>query len=365
MARNSRERRAAIGITRTKIQMEGTEKMTNVGRGVRFGLTLSNRGIMTGASSLQDMFDLVQATEQQPTWDSVWVGDSILAKPRLDAVTMLSAIAARSERVRLGVACFASTPLRHPVLLAYQWSSLDLISAGRTIFVACMGTGGVGGGEFANEYAAFGIDPSERAARMEDGIQVLRLASTGEPINYKSDFVNLEDVRIEPMPTQRPLPIWVTSNPDLSKPANVERGLRRVARMGDGWMVGSHNADGVREMATQLDGYLKEERGEVPDGFVKSLYYNVSLDKDRAKARDAAARYLGAYYGEEFMEAELRRTVAYGDAENCKEQLRRYIDAGINYILLRLVSYDQLGQFREVSEDVVGPLVEEFSTSAV
>lgn len=335
--------------------------MTTAGPGVRFGLTLSNRGVMTGASSLQDMFDLVEAAEAEPSWDSVWVGDSILAKPRLDSLTMLSAIAVRSERVRLGVACAASTPLRHPVLLAYQWSSLDLISSGRTIFVACMGTGGVGGGEFAREYAAFGIDPKERAQRMEDAVQVMRMASSGEPVTYHSDFVDLDDVRIEPMAAQRPLPIWVTSNPDLSKPGNVERGLRRVARLGDGWMVGSHNADGVREMSHQLDGYLKEERGEVPDGFVKSLYYNVSLDKDRDKARDAAARYLGAYYGPEFMEAELRRTVAYGTADNCKEQLRRYIDSGINYILLRLVSYDQLEQFREVSEDVVGPLAEEYA----
>ena len=336
--------------------------MTRSGPGIRFGLTLSNRGVITGASSLQDMFDLVEAAEEEPAWDSVWVGDSILAKPRLDSITMMSAIAVRSERVKIGVACFASTPLRHPVLLAYQWSSLDLISSGRTIFVACMGTGGVGGGDFAQEYAAFGIDPSQRAARMEDAIQIMRMASTGEPVNYRSEFVHLENVRIEPTAAQRPLPIWVTSNPDLAKPANVERGLRRVARLGDGWMVGSHNAENVKGMSEQLDGYLKEARGEVPEGFVKSLYYNVSLDKDQQKARDAAAKYLGAYYGEEFMEAELRRTVAYGTAENCKDQLRRYIDAGINYILLRLVSYDQLAQFREVCEDVVGPLAEEYAS---
>jgi alkanesulfonate monooxygenase SsuD/methylene tetrahydromethanopterin reductase-like flavin-dependent oxidoreductase (luciferase family) len=329
---------------------------------VRFGLTLSNRGIMTGASSLEDMFGLVAEAEASPVWDSVWVGDSVLAKPRVDSVCMLSAIAARTQRLRLGVACFASTPLRHPVLLAYQWSSLDLLSGGRSIFVACMGTGGPGGGDFFKEFEVFGIRPGDRADRMEDAINILRQASLG-PVTYHSEFINLDGLAIEPRASQSPLPIWVTSNPDLAKPANVERGLRRVARLGDGWMVGSNTAEDVAYLSGRLDSYLVEHRGQVPPEFVKSLYYNVALDPDPARARDEAARFLGPYYGEEFMEAELRRNVAYGDAEACQAHLRRYIDAGINYVLLRLTSYDQLGQFRAVTEEVVGPLTAELGAA--
>ncbi len=335
--------------------------MTGTSSTVRFGLTLSNRGVMTGASSLEDMFELVEEAEGSGLWDSVWVGDSILAKPRLDAICMLSAVAARSTRLRLGVGCMASTPLRHPVLLAYQWSSLDLISGGRTIFVACMGTGGPGGGAFDKEYEVFAVPPEERADRMEDAINVMRAASQGKPVTYDGHHIHLDGVAIEPAAAQSPLPIWVTSNPELAKPANVERGLRRVARLGDGWMVGSHTAEGVGELSRRLDGYLLEYRGEIPDGFVKSLYYNVSLDKDAGKAREEAAKFLGAYYGPEFMEAELQRNVAYGDAAGCQAHLRRYVEAGINYVLLRLTSYDQLGQFREVTEDVVAPLVAEYS----
>jgi alkanesulfonate monooxygenase SsuD/methylene tetrahydromethanopterin reductase-like flavin-dependent oxidoreductase (luciferase family) len=315
---------------------------------------------MTGASSLEDMMTLVDEAERSEVWESVWVGDSILAKPRVDAICMLSAMAARTSRLKLGVACFASAPLRHPVLLAYQWASLDLLSGGRTIFVACMGTPGVGGGDFLREYAAFGIAPQERAARMEDAVNVLRLASGG-PFSYHSPHLDLDNVSIEPRPTQDPVPIWITSNPELTKPRNIERGLRRVARLGDGWMVGSHTPDGVATLGAKLDEYLTEERGEVPPDFVRSLYYNVSLDSDPAKARDEAARFLSAYYGPEFMEAELRRTVAFGDAESCQAKLRSYIDSGINYILLRLTSYDQLGQFKAVTENVVRPLLAEYS----
>ena len=272
---------------------------------------------------------------------------------------MLSAIAARTERLRLGVACFASTPLRHPVLLAYQWASLDLLSGGRTIFVACMGTPGVGGGDFEREYEVFGVLPKDRAARMEDAVNVLRLASGG-PVTYHSEHLHLDGVSIEPRPRQNPVPIWITSNPDLRKPHNVERGLRRVARLGDGWMVGSHTAEGVAELTAQLDRYLQEERQAIPQQFVRSLYYNVCLDRDADTAREEAARYLSAYYGPEFMEAELRRTVAYGDAEACRKRLRDYVDAGINYILLRITSYNQTAQLKAVTEDVVRPLLEEY-----
>ena len=107
---------------------------------VNFGLTLSNRGVVTGASTLDDMIALAQRADADERWDSIWVGDSILAKPRLDALGLMSALAVVTERVRIGPACFASTPLRDALLLAYQYASLDFMSNGRSIFAACMGT---------------------------------------------------------------------------------------------------------------------------------------------------------------------------------------------------------------------------------
>lgn len=333
--------------------------MTAKSRSLRFGFTLSNRGIITGASSLDDMLTVVDEAEQEGAWESIWVGDSILAKPRVDSICLLSAAAARTARLKLGVACFASAPLRHPVLLAYQWASLDVISGGRTIFAACMGTPGVGGGEFLKEFAVFGVPPRERAARMEDAVNVLRMSSAG-PVTYHSEHLDLDDVSIEPRPVQDPVPIWITANPFLDQPKNVERGMRRAARLGDGWLTGSQTVQGVAVLSAELDKYLVEERGSIPEGFVRSIYYNVCLGSDVAQARDEAARYLSAYYGPEFAEAELRRTVAYGDPAICQAKLREYIEAGINYFLLRITSYNQVEQFKAVTENVVIPLLEEY-----
>src|SRR5713101_7906232 len=124
----------------------------------RFGLTLPNRGVIIGATTVPEMLEMAEMAESAG-WDSVWVGDSIFAKPRLDAIALLGALAARTKRVRLGPACFASTPLREALILAYQWCCLDFMSNGRTIFVACKGQPEVGGGLFDKEFEALRVDP--------------------------------------------------------------------------------------------------------------------------------------------------------------------------------------------------------------
>src|SRR3990172_4988697 len=95
------------------------------------GLSLPNRGVLFGAISVEEILDLAGIADREQAFDSVWVGDSLIAKPRLEAIALLSAIAARTRRVALGTACMASFVYRHPVLFAIQWASLDVISGGR------------------------------------------------------------------------------------------------------------------------------------------------------------------------------------------------------------------------------------------
>src|SRR5262247_224444 len=162
---------------------------------VKFGLTLPNRGVVIGATIVAEMLQLAADAESEG-WDSVWVGDSIFAKPRLDAMVLLGAIAARTTRVRIGPACFASTPLRNALLLAYQWASLDFLSGGRTIFVACQGQAEPGGGAFEKEFAHFGIEPSSRMRRIEEAIEILRLASSRENVEYNGQYWRFRNLTV-------------------------------------------------------------------------------------------------------------------------------------------------------------------------
>src|SRR5918996_1485432 len=247
-------------------------------RDVKFGLTLPNRGVIIGATTLQEMLDLAKRADDEPAWDSVWVGDSILAKPRLDAIALLGALAAKTERVKLGPACFASTPLRNALLLAYQWASLDYMSGGRTIFVACQGQAAAGrGGNFANEFAAFGVDPSSRMRRMEEAIEIMRLLTSEEEATYEGEYNRFENVTVLPRPVQQPVPIWLVANPDPAKKRNVETSLKRVVRLADGWQTTWNTPQSFEEHLSLIRSYAAEDGREIEEDFEACLYYNINV----------------------------------------------------------------------------------------
>ncbi len=323
----------------------------------KYGLTLSNRSVLLGMSTVGEMLDLAVEADRAEVWDSVWVGDSIFAKPRLDALVALGALAVCTERVGLGVGCMASMPLRDALLMAYQWLSLDRLSGGRSIFVACQGQREAGGGKFEEEFAAFGIDPSTRSRRMEEAIEILRLVSERTNASYLGEFNRFEDVTVLPRPVQQPLPIWVTANPNPAFPKLAERALRRVARMGDGWMTTANTPDTFATNLAAIQQYALEEGRPLPDEFEACLYYNIHVTGDRRRGMDEVASYLKDYYGVDYDQAFLDRWVAVGDPRRCTRLIRDFVDAGATTITLRLVGYDESGQFRRVTDEVLPELV--------
>jgi alkanesulfonate monooxygenase SsuD/methylene tetrahydromethanopterin reductase-like flavin-dependent oxidoreductase (luciferase family) len=322
------------------------------GRRVKFGLTLPNRGVVIGATTVAEMLQLATDAESAG-WDSVWVGDSIFAKPRLDAIALLGAIAARTTHVRIGPACFASTPLRNALVLAYQWASLDLLSGGRTIFVACQGQAEPGGGAFAQEFAHFGIDPSSRMRRMEEAVEILRLTSSRENVDYNGQYWRFRNLTVLPRPVQQPIPIWIVSNPDLRKKRNAEQGYRRVARLGDGWMTTWKPPEEVRTSLAMIRGYAREMGRELKPDFEVAIYHNINVNEDRDRAFAESKRFLDSYYSVDYQQDMLELWVAAGSPVQCIQSLQRYVDAGATTILLRVTGYDQKRQFKRVTEEVL------------
>src|ERR1044072_5354325 len=85
-----------------------------------FGLILANRAVVLGAIQARDLIELSQQAETSGVFDPLWVGDSLLAKPRLEAIALLSALAGSTSRMRLAVGCMATFVHRHPLLPAHQ-----------------------------------------------------------------------------------------------------------------------------------------------------------------------------------------------------------------------------------------------------
>ena len=155
---------------------------------------------------------------------SAWIGEhhfnslGVLSCPDL----VLAYIAARTQRIRLAPAVTV-LPLHHPIRVAEQWATLDLLSNGRVDFAA-------GRGYDSREYAPFGVNFSDNQGIFEEGMELVRrLWSADERISHHGKHFSFDDVRITPKPVQRPLPAYVAS---FSKPS-----IELAARLGCGLIV--------------------------------------------------------------------------------------------------------------------------------
>ena len=83
-----------------------------------FGFTLPQRGVFFGIATWPEMLKLAQEAEHSGAFDSIWVGDSVMAKPRPESIALLGALSAATERMKLGVGCMASFPIRDPIVFA-------------------------------------------------------------------------------------------------------------------------------------------------------------------------------------------------------------------------------------------------------
>jgi alkanesulfonate monooxygenase SsuD/methylene tetrahydromethanopterin reductase-like flavin-dependent oxidoreductase (luciferase family) len=316
------------------------------------GLSLPNRGVLFGAITVEQILGLSELADQSGIFDSVWVGDSLLAKPRLEAVALLSAIAARTRRVSLGTACMASFVYRHPIVFAIQWASLDVISGGRSLFAGCMGaSGGTGMGVAAREVQAMQFTPRERVGRFEEGIEIVRRLWNEEHVTHRGTYYAFDDVTIEPRPVQRPMPVWIANDPNMDQPDLAERQCRRVATLADGWMTDGGPTPAVFAARWALLSRCLREEGRDPANFPTAYHMMVNINDDARRAWDDGVGFLTKYYGT-IPETMLRIWLAAGPADEVARRIQEYIDAGCKLPILRFAAHDPLVQIRRFFDSV-------------
>lgn len=321
------------------------------------GLSLPNRGVLFGATTVNELYALTEQAESCGFFHSVWVGDGLIAKPRLEAIATLSALAARTERVVLGVCCMATFPLRNPVLFACQWASLDVISSGRSLLAVCLGAPtGRGGGNFAAELSAMNVEAPTRVRRMEQGIEVVRSLWSGHA-SQQDGFWNFPEIDLEPKPLQQPCPIWIASNPDRDKlsPERYARAIERVARIADGWMstVVSPQDFGRRldEIKTSMHEFDREP--VMPS----AVHLMINLQNSAERARSEAKRFLDDYYMTDTSSKTMDAWGAFGTANDVIARINEYVDAGCDLPIIRFASFDQKGQMERAVDELLPALV--------
>jgi len=314
---------------------------------IRFGLTIPQRGALFGVTDWPEMLELAREADRNTLFDSVWVGDSIMAKPRPESLTLLGALAGATSRVRLGVGCMASFPLREPVLFAEQWANLDYISNGRMQLAVCTGLGL--GGSSAKEGAIWDVRDSERGERMAENIAICRRLWGEDRVTFAGNYRTFVDAYVVPRPVQQPCPIWIAANP---KPSLSGKALRRVAQIADGWMIAQVWPGLFAALWPKLSRHLSEA-GRDPASFPNIVYQNINVATDRATALNETERFLHAYYGPVFSSEQAAGWTAAGTPGQCVEDLNRLVEAGAKSITLRITGWNQREQFERIVADVL------------
>jgi alkanesulfonate monooxygenase SsuD/methylene tetrahydromethanopterin reductase-like flavin-dependent oxidoreductase (luciferase family) len=320
-----------------------------------FGLIIPQRAAMFGVSSLPDLLRLAAVVDQEPLFDTVWVGDSLTSKARAESLSCLGALAGMTERVRLAVGCMASFPVRDPALFAYQWASLDEVSQGRMLLAVCNGLQKRDGAS-EKEGGHFGqVADKHRAARLEEFMDLVRELWTGKPVTFHGRFADYEEIQILPRPVQDPCPIWISANPPAGPMA--ERVYRRVATKSDG-LLSVRSAEGyVSSVRTQLDEAL-HAAGRDPGSIPLAVYHSVNIGPDREKCLDEAQRFMDLYYGEgTFGRETVSAMTATGTVDECIDQLRSVQDEGADHVALRIASWSQREQLDQLIEHVLPGVV--------
>ena len=307
---------------------------------MKFGLYSSIADPPAGgnlARCVEEVMDEAQLAEEHG-FDSCFFGehhqdrDGFLPSPLIVA----TAVASRTRRLKVGTSVIL-LPLHHPVQLAEDVVTLDIVSRGRIIL-------GVGLGYQPADFRAFGIPMENRVGLLEEGIEVIRNCWSGKPFSFSGKHFQLDEVQVLPPPFQKPSPpLWIG--------ASTPPGARRAGRLADGFVAGPSTdmEDTARLVETYRQAAIRA--GREPQVV---LMRDAWVASSRAEAEEvygpevtAAYKYYWRNGLSEFQsiqsdaEITLERVapqrLILGDPEECAGEFLRWKEAtGADYFLLRL-----------------------------
>lgn len=273
-------------------------------------------------------------------FDSILVGQHYLSSPyqMLQPMPLLGRIVSEAAGMRIGSGIIL-LPLLNPVAIAEEAATLDVISGGRFIL-------GVGSGYREVEDRALGVAKSEKARRLVEALEVIKLLWKGQATDFKGEFFELENAKISVRPIQKPRPpIWMAGNGD--------KAIMGAARFGDAWLVNPHAT--LSTLTRQVRIYrdsLKRAGKPFPDEF--PIMREAYIAENEQRAFEEARPYLEAKYktytawGQEaaFSDRDpLTRPLSelaadrfvIGSPSQCIEQLARYAEKlGVNHVIVRM-----------------------------
>ena len=303
---------------------------------VEFGVLLPTReAVMSGRMETAPLLTMAERAEAAG-FDSVWIGDSLVARPRHEPLTLMAAVAARTRRVRIGTGVLLPA-LRNPVVLAHVVGTLDRVAEGRII----LGVGIAGDmPAIRKEFAAAGVPWDRRVGRFLEILAICQALWTRDGVSFSGKHFTLDNVTMEPKP-HRPggPPIWIGGSGPTA--------LREAARF-DAWFPTGPSVEFFAEHFPKIQAAARAA-GRKPDAVTGAAYVTLALDPNPAAAEQRLHSFLETYYASPARVVMARQATYAGPIEGGAEWLQRWIDAGARHISLRFAGGDQLAQVDEAA----------------
>jgi probable F420-dependent oxidoreductase len=303
---------------------------------VEFGVLIPTReAIMSGRPETASLLTMAERAEAAG-FDSVWIGDSITARPRHEPLTLMAAIAARTRRVRLGTGVLLPA-LRNPVVLAHVVGTLDRVAEGRVI----LGVGiAADTPAIRKEFAAAGVPWERRVGRFLETLAICRALWSRDHVSFSGKHFTLEDATVEPKPSRAGgPPIWIGGSGPTA--------LREAPRF-DAWFPTGPSVEFFAENFPRVQS-AANAAGRRPDDVIGAAYLTLALDPDPAKAETRMNQFLETYYAAPAKVIKARQAGYAGPIEGCVDWIQHWIDAGARHIALRFAGGDQLAQVDEAA----------------
>jgi probable F420-dependent oxidoreductase len=281
-------------------------------------------------------------TAERLGFTALAVNDHLLfSRPWLDGPTALSAVLGATGRMDL-MTTVALPVVRGPIALAKSLAAIDILSGGRLI-------AGLGPGSSERDYTAVDIPFDERFKRLDEAVGTLRALWSRDVAPFRGAYYSTAGVDLEPRPARSGPPIWIGS-------WGSEAGLRRTARLGDGWLASAYNTTPAEfdDARARLGEHLAAA-GKDPDRFpnaIATMFLHTT--EDPLQADQVCDTVLGPMLRRP--PGQLRERLLVGHPEECAEKLVALRAAGARRILLWPV-WNELHQLEMFRERVV-PLVD-------
>ena len=276
-------------------------------------------------------------------FESVWVWDHILLGvephfPIIDALTLLTAVAARTSKIKLGTGILV-LPLRNPLVLAKQLSSMDQISQGRLIL-------GMASGWYKREFDAVGIDYHKRGKLMDQNLEIMSRLWAEDQVSGDYPPHDMRKSVMFPKP-------YTTPRPPILIGGYVDAVLKRAALRGDGWLTYFYTAQGFTEDWAKVRAFA-EAGGKDPDTLISTNQLPIIVG-ERSKVEDDMNEWLRTEWDFAGWSKSTPDSAIIGTVDECVEQLKAHVDAGVDRIIFVPYRY-QDDQVEAIANDIVPKL---------